>query len=96
MWLTHPIIVGELACGNLANRKTFLKNMDALPKIIEGTHRDIRGFIETKKLMGRGIGLLDAHLLYSVLHEKGTLLWTRDKSLRQLAQEMSVSFAEKT
>ncbi len=94
--LTHPIVVGELACGNLANRRTFLRNLDALPKIMEGTHQDIRDFIEAEKLMGRGIGLMDAHLLYSVLQQKGSLLWTRDKNLCQLAQELAVSYVETT
>lgn len=94
--LTHSIVVGELACGNLPKRKAFLKNLDALPKIMEGTHQDIRDLIETKKLMARGIGLMDAHLLYSALQQKGALLWTRDKNLRQLAQEQSVSYVETT
>ena len=94
--LTHPIVVGELACGNLTNRRTFLRNLDALPKIVQGTHQDIRDFIETQRLMGRGIGLMDAHLLYSVLHQTGSLLWTRDKNLCQLAQELAVSYVETT
>ena len=92
--LTHTIVVGELACGNLANRTTFLQNMDALPKITEGTHGEIRDLIESARLFGRGIGLMDAHLLYSVLHQEGALLWTRDRRLNQIAQEVGVSYSE--
>lgn len=92
--VTHPIVVGELACGNLVDRTTFLRNMDAMPEITEGTHQEVRNHIESASLMGRGIGLMDAHLLYSVLHQVGTLLWTRDERLNRIAQELSVAHAE--
>jgi predicted nucleic acid-binding protein len=28
---THPFVIGELACGNLQNRKELLSLLDALP-----------------------------------------------------------------
>ena len=92
--LTHPIVVGELACGNLPDRTTFLRNMDTLPQISEGTNQEVRDLIESERLMGRGIGLMDAYLLYSVLHQEGALLWTRDERLNRIAQELSVSYSE--
>ena len=92
--LTHPVVVGELACGNLPDRTTFLRNMDAMPEIREGTHQEVRDLIESARLMGRGIGLMDAHLLYSVLHQEGALLWTRDERLNRIAQELSVAYSE--
>ena len=92
--LTHPLVVGELACGNLPDRTTLLQNMDAMPEIREGTHQEVRDLIESARLMGRGIGLMDAHLLYSVLHQEGALLWTRDQRLNRIAQELSVAYAE--
>ena len=92
--LTHPVVVGELACGNLPDRTTFLRNMDAMPEIREGTHQQVRDLIESARLMGRGIGLMDAHLLYSVLHQEDALLWTRDERLNRIAQELSVAYAE--
>ncbi len=92
--LTHPVVIGELACGNLPDRTTFLRNMDAMPVIREGTHQEVRDLIESARLMGRGIGLMDAHMLYSVLHQEGALLWTRDERLNRIAQELSVPYAE--
>ena len=92
--LTHPVVVGELACGNLPDRTAFLRNMDAMPEIREGTHQEVRDLIESARLMGRGIGLMDAHLLYSVLHQEDTLLWTRDERLNRIAQELFVAYAE--
>ena len=92
--LTHPIVVGELACGNLPDRTTFLRSMDSMPEIREGTHQEVRDLIESAKLMGRGVGLMDAHLLYSVLNQDGALLWTRDERLNRIAEELSVSYSE--
>ena len=93
--LTHPLVVGELACGNLPDRTTFLRHMDAMAVIREGTYQEVRDLIESTRLMGRGIGLIDAHLLYSVLHQKDALLWTRDERLDRIAQELSAAYAEK-
>ena len=44
--------------------------------------------------MGRGIGFVDAHLLCAVLNRNGTVLWTRDRRLEELAQELGVVFSE--
>ena len=92
--LTHPMVIGELACGNLPERPTFLRNMDAMPRIEVGTHQQVRDLIESEQLMGRGIGLMDVHLLYSVLHGERALLWTRDERLNRIAKEFSVAYCE--
>ena len=48
-------------------------------------------WIESERLMGRGIGFIDAHLLYSTLHRSGTRLWTADKRLEKLAVRFGVA-----
>lgn len=92
--LMHSSIIGELACGNIANRLERLRDWHALPAIPELKNGDVLTLIESQKLMGRGIGLTDAHLLGAVLKHPGSLLWTRDKRLRVIAEECSVSFSE--
>ena len=52
--LMHPMVIGELACGNLPNRKTVLHELLSLPQIPEPTHESVLSFIESKELMGRG------------------------------------------
>lgn len=37
-----------------------------------------------------GIGLTDAHLLASVFINPSTLLWTRDKPLRNVAEALGI------
>jgi hypothetical protein len=41
--------------------------------------------VKERKLMGRGIGYVDAHLLASTLLTPGTQLWTLDRKLQSLA-----------
>ena len=41
--------------------------------------------------MGRGIGYVDAHLIASVLRDGSVTLWTRDRRLAQIAEELGVS-----
>ena len=49
--------------------------------------REVVLFIERHRLMGRGLGLIDVHLLASC-SLAGTPLWTRDMRLAQAAAEL--------
>lgn len=88
----HPFIVGELACGNLANRKSTLELLSQLPAAAIAEHDEVLRFISTRKLFGKGIGLVDAHLLASVTIS-GDQLWTRDKRLRAMALQLGCGVA---
>ena len=44
--------------------------------------------------MGRGIGYVDANLLGSVLAQDGALLWTADRRLKQIADELGIAHSE--
>ena len=81
----HPMVIGELACGNLRNR-TILVYLQMLPQATVATHDEALAMIEKHKLMGRGVGLVDVHLLASAKLSKATL-WTRDKQLVAIAAE---------
>ena len=87
----HPFIIGELACGGLGNRPEILEHLQALPQAPEVGHQEILTFIDARCLMGRGIGLVDVHLLAAaVLH--GDHLLTQDQRLRAVAVELGISF----
>jgi len=88
---THPFIVGELACGNLANRRELLQRLAALPAALVASDREALQFIERRRLMGRGLGYVDVHLLASAALAPGTRLWTRDRRLAAVAAEMGLS-----
>jgi predicted nucleic acid-binding protein len=91
MILGHPFVVGELAVGNLSNRAEILFLVERLPKARTASDSEVNKLIENKRLMGRGIGLVDAHLLASTLLSHSAKLWTRDKKLRSIAVELGVA-----
>ena len=93
--LMHPFVVGELACGNLANRGELLSLLHALPQAQVASDEEALGFIELRKLMGRGIGYLDVHLLASVALDGTATLWTRDKRLAAVARDMDLASGER-
>ena len=52
--LCHPLIVGELACGNLKDRDMILSFLQLLPISIETEHEEVLSFIENNHLMKGG------------------------------------------
>ncbi|MBO9664945.1 MAG: type II toxin-antitoxin system VapC family toxin [Dokdonella sp.] len=92
--MMHSAVLGELACGSLANRSQRIEDWKALPPVKEFCNGAALDLIESHGLMSRGIGLVDVHLLCSVLNHPGCLLWTRDKRLRDIAEELLISFCE--
>ncbi len=90
--LMHPFVLGELACGNLRQRAELLSLLKDLPRTGLAQDEEVLFFIERHALMGRGIGYVDAHLLAAVALQPGARLWTRDKRLKQIANEQRVAF----
>ena len=88
----HPMVIGELACGHMRNRKRALEHWHGLPMINEASHEQVISLIEAHNLMGRGVGFVDMHLLCSVLNRPGSQLWTRDKRLNPVANELNIAF----
>lgn len=87
--LGHPFVVGELACGSLRNRLGLLTLLTELPAATVGTHLEVMTFLEARRLMGRGLGYVDLHLLASASLD-GVKLWTLDKRLAQAARALGV------
>jgi len=88
----HPMVLGELACGNLQNRQQLLQLWQQLNLLQAVSHEEALYFIEQHELMSKGIGYVDVHLLASVILEPGTKLWTRDKSLARIAVEVGYAW----
>ena len=92
---THPMVVGELAYGNLSRRKETRVRLRALPPVKALDDDAVLTLIESKGLMGRGIGFVDVHLLGAVLAgPTDTQLWTRDKRLHAVAETLGVAHFE--
>jgi hypothetical protein len=86
----HPCVIAELALGSLKERSRTLALLDLLPQVRVAQLNEIRTLIEARRLYGHGIGLTDAHLIASVLIHPPTLLWTKDKQLRKVAESFGI------
>jgi predicted nucleic acid-binding protein len=92
--MMHPFVLGELACGNLANRSEVLELLGGLPAAPTATDPEALEFIERRTLMGQGIGYIDVHLLASIALSGDARLWTRDRRLAAVATELDLVFDE--
>lgn len=90
--LAHPFVTGELACGNLNNRANVLSLLRDIPQSPVATHKEALFFIEQNELMGRGIGFVDVHLLAATALAGSAHLWTRDKRLAQVADDLNLAY----
>ena len=90
----HPMVLGELACGNLPNRQELLHLWQRLESLQTVNHDEALYFIEQVGLMGKGIGYVDVHLLASVALVGSTKLWTLDKRLAHVATELNNAWTE--
>ena len=89
----HPYIVGELACGNIKNRKEFLSLLQVLPMAPIVTQEEFLHFVDAHKLMGSGVGFVDIHLMASARLAK-IPLWTEDTKLKAAAGKLKLLHRE--
>jgi hypothetical protein len=87
----HPFIIAELALGSLQDRVNTLALLGLLPQVRVAQMNEVRLAIEARRLYSRGIGLVEAHLIASVFINPPTLLWTRDKQLRKVAEDLGIA-----
>ena len=86
----HPHILGEISLGSLKDRQTVLSLLENLPQTPTATGREVQIFIERRRLFGRGIGYVDAHLLAAASLAPGLAIWTRDKCLMGVAGDLNL------
>ncbi len=91
----HHFITGELACGNLSNRAEILSLLRALPLANHAEHEEVMQFIENYKLMGKGLGYVDMHLIASAVLS-GVPIWTLDKKLKDVSSKLGLDYQQTT
>jgi len=89
--LIHPLVIGEIALGNLRNRAEIMDRLRQMPSAARADDEEVLALIERHKMFGTGIGLVDAHLLASTLLAPETRLWTRDRRLREVAERLGIA-----
>ncbi len=88
--ITHPFIVGELACGSLKNRQAIMSLLRTLPEAVSADHDEVLDLLENEHLYGRGIGWMNAHLLASARLSRAGI-WTLDRTLARIASDLGIS-----
>jgi predicted nucleic acid-binding protein len=86
--LSHPFVIGELACGNLGHRDEILALLAALPEAPVAHHAEVLDLVSSRKLYGQGLGWIDMHLMASALLA-GSSLWTLDRKLDAAARRLA-------
>jgi predicted nucleic acid-binding protein len=87
----HDFVYGELLIGDVGGRKRLLEDYEQMHRAPLVPHADVVAFVRGRRLHGRGIGWIDAHLLASSLVSR-LQLWTTDPRLAALARELGVSY----
>jgi predicted nucleic acid-binding protein len=87
----HEFVYGELLIGDKGGRKQLLADYEQMHHAPAVPHVDVVEFVRSRRLHGRGIGWIDAHLLAAAL--VGRLqLWTIDPRLAVLARELGIAY----
>ena len=87
----HRFVIGELACGVIRNRNEVLSLLRSLPSAVEADHDEVMDFLERNHLMGKGLGLIDIHLMASAFLS-GMPLWTLDNKLRRESSRLGIAY----
>ena len=87
---THAYVVQELALGSIKDRAVLLDALGRLRALPALDHAELLVLVEARRLWGRGLSVVDCHLLGSLLLSPGAQLWTRDKRLSTAAGELGV------
>ena len=88
--LAHPYVIGEISLGSLRDRDVVLGALLDLPRAPIATPEEMFYLIERENLFNRGIGYVDTSLLASARLQPGVTIWTRNKRLKKVADELNL------
>ena len=88
--VTHPFVRLELALGSIATREKVLADLALLPQAPIAATDELFSLVELRTLHRRGIGITDLHLLCSAIFDKSISIWTRDRRLGDVADELGL------
>ena len=87
----HGFVYGELLIGDLGGRRQLLADYAQMHQAPLVPHDEVVAFVRGRRLHGRGIGWIDAHLLASALVGRLSL-WTADPRLALLAKRLGIAY----
>jgi hypothetical protein len=87
---THPLVRLELALGSIANSERVLSELAKLFQPQVTRTDDLFPLVDARRLERRGIGVTDLHLIASALLDQSISIWTRDRSLGEIADKLGL------
>lgn len=87
----HPFVYGELLIGDRGGRQRLLVDYAQMLQAPLVGHGEVAAFVRERRLHGRGVGWIDAHLLASALVAR-LQLWTADSRLATVAGELGIGY----
>lgn len=90
----HPRVVLEVACGIRPQRQPIIGMLGELETSPVATPVELLTLLERQAIFGRGCGFVGLSLLASALLGQQTLLWTLDKRLNAIAQELGLAYRQ--
>lgn len=87
----HLLVYAELLMGDRGGRRKFLLEYAQMRRAIFVPHDEVITFVHLRRLNGRGIGWIDAHLLASSLAGR-MKLYTADARLAAIAEELGCAY----
>ena len=88
--LGHDVVYGELLIGDRGGRPAILTTYGGIHQAPVVPHADVVEFVGRRRIAGRGLGWIDAHLLASALVAHAAL-WTADRRLATVAGELRIA-----
>ena len=85
----HSYVVEELALGQLKNRTEILRLISSLPRTSELNHGEYLYLVGEHRLFGKGLSMVDVHLLGAALINELDLA-TQDKALMRAARAVGL------
>ena len=89
--LMHPFVLGELALGGIS--ASTLKTLQDLPQCPVASPDEVLALIGTARLIGRGIGYVDTHLIASARMAADSRLWSLDQKLDAIAGAFGLRYS---
>src|SRR5215471_11547851 len=88
----HDLIYGELLMGDAGGRRELLAYYERMRQLSTVLHSEVVELVRARRMNGRGISWIDAHLVASALVADVTL-WTADERLADVARELGISYS---
>jgi hypothetical protein len=86
----HAMVFGELLIGDLGGRSRLLAAYAQMHQADTVAHSEVVTFVRSRRLLGRGLGWIDVHLLASAILQRHQV-WTADICFAAVASELGVT-----